>query len=202
MSIEYDFGGGLVADPLAALEEGQGADVRIRGYHQGVITWDTQATVASVIEDFARWCALDVVDLWSPPESILRWLHHGEDAVREEALRAMVALGPLREKPGGGRASASSLSAWSAARWTFYGPSKSPSAARLARGLKHFRSAAQGADQQAWETTWGAQRAELERRLAVAMRPQSVNERLSLHRQARYESWPQAWIDALSLDDD
>ncbi|MGB8265168.1 MAG: hypothetical protein WCE44_02480, partial [Candidatus Velthaea sp.] len=38
-----------------------------------------------LVLSWARWCALEVVELWSAPEIMRRWLETGDPALREQA---------------------------------------------------------------------------------------------------------------------
>jgi hypothetical protein len=48
------------------------------------IEWIPEAT----LREFARWCALQVIDLWEAPDVVRQWLATGDESIRSAARSA------------------------------------------------------------------------------------------------------------------
>jgi hypothetical protein len=44
-------------------------------------------SASKVLEEFSRWCALEVVHLWKAPEVVIKYLKTGDPALKEEACK-------------------------------------------------------------------------------------------------------------------
>ena len=95
---------------------------------------------SDTLRKFARMCALDVIDLWTAPEIVVRYLKTGDESIRDAARDA--AWDAARGAAWDGAWGAAWDVAWGAARDGAWG------AARDAA-----RAAARGA---AWDVAWGA----------------------------------------------
>ena len=50
------------------------------------IIWTLDATIAdTVLRAFARWAALQVIDLWAAPDIVIRYLKTGDESIRDAA---------------------------------------------------------------------------------------------------------------------
>ena len=90
-----------------------------------------------VLQEFARWCALEVLHLWNASEIIVRHLKTGDENIRAAA--------------GDAAWSAAEDAAWSAAR----------SAARVAAWAAAWATAGDAARVAAWAAAWATQNAKL-----------------------------------------
>lgn len=68
--------------PFDALEYAPtGGDV----VHRLGVGREKSVYAARLLQDFARWCALQVIDLWRPPDVLRRYLETGDKLLREKA---------------------------------------------------------------------------------------------------------------------
>jgi hypothetical protein len=75
------------------------------------ILWRVDAE--DLLRDFARRCALDVIDQWDAPAVVRRYLTTGDEELRADALNAALWAG---WGPAGGSAQAARAAAWAAAQ--------------------------------------------------------------------------------------
>ncbi len=123
------------------------------------ILWSADAS--EVLPAFARWCALQVVDLWDAPEIVKTYLHSGD-----ESLQAAAAAAAARAAEAAAWAAARAAEAAEAAAWA----AEAAEAAARAAAAAAAR-AAEAAEAAAWaavmncEDRKAAFNAELEARL-------------------------------------
>jgi hypothetical protein len=101
---------------------------------QRTILWRVDGD--ALLREFARMCALDVIDTWDPPEIVVEYLITGDESLRDAARDAAWAAGD-----------AARAAAWAAA-WV---------AAQTAAGAAG--DAARAAGDAAWAAAWVAARA-------------------------------------------
>jgi len=58
----------------------------------------------ALLSEFARWCALQVVDLWQCPTIVRQYLETGDESIREEAFRVARNISTLDSHFGSSRA--------------------------------------------------------------------------------------------------
>lgn len=70
---------------------------------------DTSVT-KEALREFARWCALQVIDKWDAPVSVREYLETGNESLREDA-RSLAELAEIPEEQGAAEAAAEAA-AW------------------------------------------------------------------------------------------
>ena len=89
MIFKYHFGTHLswckkhttYTDMIEALDKAEGGLLYITENDTLIYCLDTE----SLLREFARECALDVVHLWDAPEIVIRYLKTGDESIREDA---------------------------------------------------------------------------------------------------------------------
>ena len=61
---------------------------------------------SDILPRFARWCALDVADIWDAPEVVREYLKTGDESIREDALAAAESVRLPTGKEGSAKKSA------------------------------------------------------------------------------------------------
>lgn len=44
--------------------------------------------ISETLREFARWCALEVIDLWDAPDVVIQYLKTGDEKIRDAAMAA------------------------------------------------------------------------------------------------------------------
>ena len=132
-----------------------------------VVRLDSAAT-EELLRDYARWCALQVIDLWYAPSIVRQWLETGEESISDEAWEA--AWSAARE--------AADAAAWSAAKAAACSAVKyaASSAARYAASYAASAAAKAEARYAAKAAAKAEYSEELERRGVAAMGQEPNNE--------------------------
>lgn len=119
------------ADPLDALKYAPGATlclVECGGeiIHDNDKLVCTERTIiqrvdaTEMLRAFARWCALEVIDLWTAPDVVQRYLDTGDPSIRQSACSAAKSAGwtAVRDARSARVASAASCAAARDAAWS------------------------------------------------------------------------------------
>jgi hypothetical protein len=122
----------------------------------------------ALLQDFARWCALQVIDLWDAPDVVREYLTTGDESL-SEAARAAASTSAARAAAMAAARAARAAAAW-AARDAAMAAARAAWAARdaaWATTMDAAWAAAWAARDAAWAATmdaaWAAQEAELQR---------------------------------------
>lgn len=146
----------MCVQPLDALNYAQGA-LACRVYPGERILTDTNKIVSNArtiiwmadatktLQDFARWCALEVIHLWKAPDIVKQFLETGDESLRSNARAAA-----------GAAARAAAAGTWDAARDATWAATRATStAAAWDAAARDAARAAAGAAARgtAWPTT-------------------------------------------------
>jgi hypothetical protein len=119
-----------IIDALEYCPEGDVALCRVE--LGGTIIRDTDKSVAqtrtiiamlgaerttTLLRDFARWCALQVIDLWDAPDVVRQYLETGDETLRASARDAAASAVAWSASAAASAHNAASAVAWSAAAW-------------------------------------------------------------------------------------
>ena len=72
--------------PLDALHGGGGPILHFLGIGSGVQKVHEKLDVSETLQEFARWCALQVLDVWEPPTAVYDYLKTGNMKLQKETM--------------------------------------------------------------------------------------------------------------------
>jgi hypothetical protein len=136
-----------------------------------------------VLREFARWCALQVTNLWAAPDVVRRWLETGDETLRDAACASAQDAGWAAASAA---ACASTRTAASAAvrdaAWAAASAAASASARDAAWAAANAAAwaADRAANAAAWDAAWDAQNDKLTEMVLAAHDKQTQQTRLPL----------------------
>jgi hypothetical protein len=81
--------------PFDALYSGGGSMLHFLGIENGVQKVYEKLDVSETLREFARWCALQVIDIWDPPATVCDYLKTGNMKLQKETMEAAKQLEEL-----------------------------------------------------------------------------------------------------------
>jgi hypothetical protein len=81
--------------PFDALRSGGGSILHFLGIENGVQKVYEKLDVSETLREFARWCALQVIDVWDPPSAVCDYLKTGNMKLQKETMEAAQQLAEL-----------------------------------------------------------------------------------------------------------
>ena len=94
------------------------ADDKIAGTERKILWTLHESELEATYREFARWCALQVIDKWDAPDIVRRYLETGDESIRDAAGSAAwsAAWSAARSAARSAAWDAAGSAAWSAAR--------------------------------------------------------------------------------------